>query len=102
MLRAINIELLTEFGSKQMRERLREAQVLIGHQSKNGFQVSSMACNSSFSSSRISTSGGRTGPPCKPAISINAFMVDTSYPLRRARMAYSGITEVFISEVSSS
>ena len=37
MLRAINIELLTEFGSKQMCERLREARVFIGQSIQKWF-----------------------------------------------------------------
>src|SRR2546428_2366768 len=39
MLRAINIELLTEFWSKQMPERLREAQVFIGQSIQKRFPV---------------------------------------------------------------
>jgi len=37
-------------------------------------------------------SGGRTGPPARPMMSMQAFIADTSYPLRFARKAYSGVT----------
>jgi hypothetical protein len=40
-----------------------------------------------LSAARTSTSGGRTGPPLSPAMSIIAFIADTSYPLRRPRIA---------------
>jgi hypothetical protein len=41
--------------------------------------------SSANSSSVMFTSGGRTGPPDNPTMSIAAFTTDTSYPFRRLR-----------------
>src|SRR5258708_2883650 len=71
-------------------------------QSRNGFQVASSSRNPSRSSSFTFTSGGRTGPPHNPAMSINVFIVETSYPLRRTRIAKRGITQRFINRSNSS
>src|ERR1043165_6961633 len=54
---------------------------------KNFSHSETIARNSRSSSGFTPTSGGRTGPPFSPTISIITFIVATSYPLRRARIA---------------
>ena len=58
----------------------------------HGFHFSNIAFSSASSSCRSFGNGGRTGPAASPTMFIISFITVTSYPRRRARIAYSGIT----------
>ena len=67
-------------------DRARSCQIVVGCKARlqlsktyiQGFQRSMVARKASTSSGFKSTSGGRTGPPTKPIMSIIDFIADTS------------------------
>src|SRR5262249_10680583 len=66
-----------------------------------GFHFFIIVFSSAISSVRSLGNGGRTGPAASPTMFIISFITVTSYPRRRARIAYSGITYSAMRSASS-